>query len=203
MKTQRAWDEFYRRSPRSFSEAREEIEIIEKHKKEGKVLDIGCGIGGNALHLASHGFDVTGIDVSKVAIDMLIDQAQSRDLRLKGIVSSVLDYVITDFYDVVICTYVLKFLNKRDALNIVSKIKAATRENGINFIANNAFTPPYYPEQFSKECYFEERELLHLYDSWKVLHYDESPDLATRDGEPELQNFAVIIAQKLEDKVKQ
>jgi len=35
----------------------------------GRVLEVGCGTGTNALWLAAHGFDVLGIDVSPLAID--------------------------------------------------------------------------------------------------------------------------------------
>ena len=34
----------------------------------GSVLDIGCGVGRHALYLQTHGWDVTGIDVSPLAI---------------------------------------------------------------------------------------------------------------------------------------
>jgi 2-polyprenyl-3-methyl-5-hydroxy-6-metoxy-1,4-benzoquinol methylase len=33
------------------------------------ILDIGMGIGRNALYLAENGFNVTGVDISQTAID--------------------------------------------------------------------------------------------------------------------------------------
>lgn len=36
----------------------------------GRVLDIGCGPGRHALYLQSQGFDVTGVDVSPLAIEV-------------------------------------------------------------------------------------------------------------------------------------
>jgi SAM-dependent methyltransferase len=34
----------------------------------GDVLDIGCGLGDNAIYLAQQGFDVTGLDISPTAL---------------------------------------------------------------------------------------------------------------------------------------
>ena len=43
----------------------------------GEVLDIGCGLGDNAIFLASRGHSVTGLDGSPAAIE----QARARDAR--------------------------------------------------------------------------------------------------------------------------
>ncbi len=37
---------------------------------QGRVIDIGCGAGRHALYLQDHGFDVLGIDVSPLAIQV-------------------------------------------------------------------------------------------------------------------------------------
>jgi SAM-dependent methyltransferase len=35
----------------------------------GRALDVACGTGRNALYLAAHGFSVTAVDISSVALD--------------------------------------------------------------------------------------------------------------------------------------
>jgi SAM-dependent methyltransferase len=42
-----------------------------------RAIDLGCGTGANAVHLAEQGFDVTGIDFSRVAVA----EAQARARR--------------------------------------------------------------------------------------------------------------------------
>jgi len=49
----------------------EEWWLIEKKAMEfvkGKVLDIGCGAGRHSIYLQEKGFDVTGIDISPLAV---------------------------------------------------------------------------------------------------------------------------------------
>jgi SAM-dependent methyltransferase len=42
----------------------------------GHVLDLGCGLGDNALYLASTGLKVTGVDISEVAIACAREKAE-------------------------------------------------------------------------------------------------------------------------------
>lgn len=44
---------------------------------EGEVLDIGCGTGDLAVKLARRGYDVTGIDRSKVAIERAQERSEA------------------------------------------------------------------------------------------------------------------------------
>jgi SAM-dependent methyltransferase len=41
----------------------------------GAVLDAGCGLGGNAVHLARLGYRVTGVDASPAAIEQAVERA--------------------------------------------------------------------------------------------------------------------------------
>lgn len=49
----------------------------------GRALDLGCGEGGDAIWLAEHGWTVTAVDVSQVALDR--GAARAADLGLDGI----------------------------------------------------------------------------------------------------------------------
>lgn len=50
--------------------------------RPGRVLDVACGAGRNALWLARRGFDVTGIDISPTALARLEERARAEGLRL-------------------------------------------------------------------------------------------------------------------------
>ncbi|WP_407185295.1 class I SAM-dependent methyltransferase [Bradyrhizobium centrosematis] len=73
-------EEFARvaRDPASFFARRAALvaELVSNHISSGRVLDIGCGAGQLCFDLARRGFDVYGIDLSSVQIEMAIQAAR-------------------------------------------------------------------------------------------------------------------------------
>lgn len=59
----------------------------------GRALDLACGEGRNAFWLAEHGWDVTGVDFSAVAIARARAIAEHRGVRLRLTVADLLDHV--------------------------------------------------------------------------------------------------------------
>jgi len=51
------------------------IMLTEAGIKPCKTLDIGCGTGNNSIWLAEQGFEVTGCDASKLAIDKAMEKS--------------------------------------------------------------------------------------------------------------------------------
>ena len=49
----------------------------------GAALDVACGAGRNALHLAAHGFAVTALDISAVALERGRREAAARSLAIE------------------------------------------------------------------------------------------------------------------------
>jgi ubiquinone/menaquinone biosynthesis C-methylase UbiE len=56
----------------------------------GAVLDAGCGTGENALHVASLGLHVVGVDVAETALSMAREKAASRNLNADFVVADAL-----------------------------------------------------------------------------------------------------------------
>jgi SAM-dependent methyltransferase len=59
-----------------------------------RVLDLGCGIGTEALEFARHGADVVAVDYSQQSLDIAAERAQAEDLRI--------DFRLQDFQQPVI-----------------------------------------------------------------------------------------------------
>lgn len=49
--------------------------------KPCKALDIGCGTGANSIWLSQKNFDVTGVDISEIAIQKAIEEASKANVK--------------------------------------------------------------------------------------------------------------------------
>jgi methyl halide transferase len=73
-----SWNDHYRTGQPPWETGAPSTELqrvlTEEHIAPCRAIDLGCGSGINAVWLAQHGFDVTGIDLSPLAIE----QARAR-----------------------------------------------------------------------------------------------------------------------------
>jgi len=60
------------------------VEVVRARElNKGRVLDVGCGTGENALYLAANGFSVIGVDLSSPAIAAARAKAAERKLKVE------------------------------------------------------------------------------------------------------------------------
>lgn len=71
---------------------RELIELVNGGRiKPGRAVDLGCGTGSNAMFLAEHGFEVTGVDFAPGAIEKAIAKRNAAGLDVEFIVDDLTD----------------------------------------------------------------------------------------------------------------
>ena len=63
---------------------------IAGESERGRAIELGCGLGSNALYLGRSGFDVTGVDVSPAAIERARARADEAGLAVRFIVADLL-----------------------------------------------------------------------------------------------------------------
>jgi SAM-dependent methyltransferase len=84
------WDAWYRERDEAMWSGRPNGRLVAEvaDLAPGRALDVGCGEGGDAIWLAKHGWAVTAIDISDVAIARAAEGA-----RLSGVA---VDWVVGD-----------------------------------------------------------------------------------------------------------
>ena len=66
------YDKYYKTEDLFGEPYPELIDFFKIYEPKGKLIDLGCGQGRDSISLAKLGYNVTGIDNSKVGIDQMI-----------------------------------------------------------------------------------------------------------------------------------
>jgi len=92
------WDREYRNSKLLTKENKPQSDLVRfvKYLKKEKfriesstVLDLGSGAGRNSFYFAELGANVTGLEISKTAIEISVENAKEADLNIKYIKQSI------------------------------------------------------------------------------------------------------------------
>jgi len=77
----------------------------------GKVLDVGCGLGEVAIESAKNGLDVTAFDLDSERLDVAIKDAKSQNVKIKFFKSDIFEYDSKgELYDTVYLGHVLEHM---------------------------------------------------------------------------------------------
>lgn len=187
---QNKWDAIYRDT----TDTPTASELLANHlhllPERGRALDLACGLGGNALLLASTGLSVDAWDVSPIALEKLRQQAERRGLTLttghRQIDSASL---AKHHYDVIV---ICRFLDR----TLCNAIMAALNPGGLLFY--QTFTRDKLDQHgpSNPDYLLARNELLELFQPLSVVYYQEYARIGdTRLGN---RNEACFIGQKLE-----
>lgn len=106
-------------------------------RPRARVLDLGCGQGRDALLAARLGHEVVGVDMAKIGIAQMLEDAQAEGLAVTGVVCDVLDFRSQRKFDVVLLDRVLHLLlNDDERLSCLERAARFTRKGGHILIAD-------------------------------------------------------------------
>lgn len=80
------WDASYRDGPAPWDIGRPQptiVRLASAGRFSGAVLDAGCGTGENALHVASLGLSVLGVDVAETALAIAREKSRARGIKVE------------------------------------------------------------------------------------------------------------------------
>ena len=161
------------------------VRVVEG-RKPGTALDIAMGQGGNALMLAQRGWEVTGFDISDLAINTAKDQAQKLGLKLNATVADLrtFDYGVGQ-YDMAVAIYANGFLRRAD--DVMRSLKPG------GLLVVEGFHRDYFGGGLTDEV------LRFLLGKMTILSYEDAvgqPDLTWEDGPPRDFRFVRLVARK-------
>jgi tellurite methyltransferase len=180
------WEEKYRSGDRG-KEDDPTILLVEVAEKlaPGIAIDLACGTGRNALYLAEQGWEVTAVDGSEKAIELVQERSLARGLPLRTKIAdlSAPNFTLpSDMFDLILIAFYLQ----RDLL---TKAKAAVRRGGV--IVAIVHTPE------AGEKWSEKRaapgELRQFFHGWELLWEYEGPSRDPAHRRP----VAEIVARRM------
>jgi SAM-dependent methyltransferase len=111
------------------------IRLAEDGFLTGRVLDVGCGTGENALFLAGLGRDVVGIDASETSLEKARTKARDRGLAVEFVHGDVTALPFPDAsFDGAVDSGMLHILPPSDHDRFTSELRRVLRPNGRYFV---------------------------------------------------------------------
>src|SRR5262245_45685691 len=110
---EQVWNDLYSKREGKDHQFNKFLAETVKGRTPGKALDIGMGQGRNSMFLAELGWEVTGFDISDVAVKQAQAEAQKRGLKIDAKVGDVdkFDYG-KQKWDLVVGMYMHEYLNR-------------------------------------------------------------------------------------------
>ncbi|MBN2532739.1 MAG: methyltransferase domain-containing protein [Spirochaetales bacterium] len=104
-----------------------------------KILDLGCGIGRNALYMARLNFDVYAFDLSDSGLSRLADEAEKNMLSINIKRGDMLDLPYDDdFFDCVLGFHSIYHTDYEGLQKVISGIYRIVKKGGELFITLNS-----------------------------------------------------------------
>ena len=164
----------------------------------GKVLDMGCGQGRNALYLGLKGFDVTAVDNNPHAVQNVEELARIEELNVRAFEYDLNAANIQEKFDYMVATVVFMFLMPRYVPDVIANMKEHTNPGGYNLIVSAMDTED-FPCPMPFPFKFGEGELREYYKDWELVEYkEELGSMHAKDefGNPIQFKFVTMLAKK-------
>ena len=104
--------------------ARDLVDIVFRHRRKGRLLDIGCSVGFLLEEALARGFEAEGMELNERAVEI----ARSRGLLIKTSSLEAAGYG-EDVFDVVVLNHILEHIVELNAF--LKGVRKIIRENGI------------------------------------------------------------------------
>ena len=153
----------------------------------GRALDVACGLGRNAIHLAAHGYAVDAMDISGVALAGARERAGAAGVEVNWIETDLeRPDIACGAYDVIV---VARFLERP----LIPRLIDALRPGGHVVYDHHCITPADVGGPTSHRFRARPNELLDRFRALRVLFYEEG---ITTDPDGSRMALARLVACK-------
>ncbi|BAB05777.1 class I SAM-dependent methyltransferase [Halalkalibacterium halodurans] len=215
------WDEFYLERERDvpFFVLAPDEQLVEYVCtgliESGKVLELGCGPGRNAIYLAENHFEVDVVDLSQKAIDWAMDRANERKASIRFIRENIFNLNVNKAsYDLVYdsgCFHHIPPHRRMDYIHLVTTALKPGGHFGLTcFIENGPLggaaisdLDVYRQQSLQGGLGFTEQKLIQIFDDFAVIEIrkmKEYPNDSSRFGVNGL--LTALFQKKKVEKVK-
>jgi SAM-dependent methyltransferase len=132
------WDASYLNGPAPWDVGQPQpavVRLADAGAFAGAVLDAGCGTGENALHVASLGLRVLGVDVAETALSMARKKAAGRDIDIDFMVADALHLDRLDrAFETVLDCGLLHTFDSHERRDYVASLASVTSRGGYLYV---------------------------------------------------------------------
>ncbi|GMQ93580.1 MAG: class I SAM-dependent methyltransferase [Acidimicrobiia bacterium] len=150
----------------------------------GRAVDIGCGEGADAIWLASHGWQVTGVDISQVALERAASNARENGVSVEWICTDVTANPPTaGGYELVSAHYPALLHSVNDAA--IEALLTGVSPGGTLLVVGHAPIDPEYAisHGFNPDDYIQPADVAaRLDESWTIEVDETRPRRPTSPG---------------------
>jgi 2-polyprenyl-3-methyl-5-hydroxy-6-metoxy-1,4-benzoquinol methylase len=205
------YDDRYRTTPGYFGS--EPSTVLREHgdriKPKGRVLDLGCGEGRNALWLAERGCRVEAVDSSGVGLKRVLTGAEELGVRVRCFLADVRSFTPPrKTYDAILALGLVTDLLQSEARELFDRIARWTRKEGLVFVSAFTVDHPKYgetkrtwkevePNSFRNEegrvrTFLRKNGVLELLPGFEKVHHFEGMGPLHRHGDGPEERHAVV-----------
>lgn len=139
--TSARWNDIWGAGADAISEPDEMLATQVRGLSPGRALEMGCGVGGNAVWLTEHGWQVTAVDFAEAAIVKGRQLAEERGVTVDFVVADAAAYQPRGQYDLITVFYIQLPVEER-ARMLSTAANALAPGGTLLFVSHDRSSPP-------------------------------------------------------------